>query len=232
MVARFDLGISFNRRRFARFNSIFPTLILLSVCATLLSACVSNLRGDGITDQSVISQIQPGTSTPADVLRLLGQPVHKDISNLPTTDALWNYHAYKQNGVLVQVAISFKDGNVSRIDTFHTYKENNITVTRRLDPVLPSTRGSQPWLGMSVKDLPDDAAQQGITITRIIPNGPAEKAGLKTGDKITHFDSVAVFDSDGLRLRLNRKTSGTRVFFRVIRGSASKEFPLILTSKK
>ena len=67
----------------------------------------------------------------------------------------------------------------------------------------------RPWLGASGQDVTPDIAEAlgldrpaGVVIGEVHPNGPAERAGLQTGDVIVGMDGQPVFDQDALRFRL------------------------------
>ncbi len=61
-----------------------------------------------------------------------------------------------------------------------------------------------PWLGIEVQDLPPslrramrlDASVNGLRVTRVIGDSPAERAGVEVGDVLTSVDGTR-FSSDG-----------------------------------
>src|SRR5687767_6489994 len=57
---------------------------------------------------------------------------------------------------------------------------------RRLDRLTESTTGNYPGLGIEV-----DARSEGITVVAPIPGGPAEAAGIRTGDRIIAVEGVS-----------------------------------------
>ena len=70
------------------------------------------------------------------------------------------------------------------------------------------------WLGMSVR-YEDDV---GVVVEKVIPSGPAFKAGLMEGDVISKFDNIMINDSYKLRNIVGRLKVGKSVQVVVIRG--------------
>lgn len=77
------------------------------------------------------------------------------------------------------------------------------------------------WLGIAMSEdwkgyfgVPN---QDGITIALIVPDGPAGKAGLKVGDKLTKIDSHAIGTEDDVYSYLLKKKPGDQVTLTVKR---------------
>jgi serine protease Do len=88
------------------------------------------------------------------------------------------------------------------------------------------TRG---YLGVRIQDMSPLLAQefnlkndQGALVGDVVPNGPADKAGLKSGDVIEEFNGRKVTDSRHLRLEVAETTPGDRVPVEVLRDGATK----------
>jgi S1-C subfamily serine protease len=82
------------------------------------------------------------------------------------------------------------------------------------------------WLGVNTRDagrLPDHVRAQygippaGALIVRVLPGGPAAKAGLLSGDTVTAVDGVAVADAEGLRAAVAGIQVGRVVKLTVVR---------------
>jgi S1-C subfamily serine protease len=89
--------------------------------------------------------------------------------------------------------------------------------------VIHSGRAS---MGIQVIDIdPNIAAQNqlpvdhGVMIVRVIPNGPAEQAGLKEGDIIVEIDNTPVNNAQQLQDILLKKDVGQTVSVKVYRGN-------------
>lgn len=75
----------------------------------------------------------------------------------------------------------------------------------------------RPWIGLSAQALTQDAAKvlgfekpEGVVVTVIYPGGPADKAGIRTGDVITLIDDHTVTDDPSLRFRVATYPLGKR----------------------
>ncbi|HVO44704.1 MAG TPA: Do family serine endopeptidase [Steroidobacteraceae bacterium] len=78
--------------------------------------------------------------------------------------------------------------------------------------------------GASSQDLTPDLAQalglsmtEGVVIVEVAPGGPAERAGLRRGDVVTHVNGHAVKSSADLRNQVGLLTPGEVVELRVVR---------------
>jgi serine protease Do len=68
--------------------------------------------------------------------------------------------------------------------------------------------------------LPD---QSGAMVTEVLPNTPASKAGLLSGDVIREVDGKPVDNMRQLRLMISQKAPGTKVTLTILRGEAGKQ---------
>jgi serine protease Do len=78
----------------------------------------------------------------------------------------------------------------------------------------PPTPPPQPDLGFQL--APDDKA---CTVSEVVKDSPADKAGLKPGDMITKLDGKEATTAAALREQLGAKKPGDTVTFEVRRGS-------------
>lgn len=74
----------------------------------------------------------------------------------------------------------------------------------------------RPWTGFSGQTVTSDMADSlgldrasGVLVNRVLPGGPAEKAGLKVGDVITAANGIEVRDPSALHYRLATVAMGT-----------------------
>ena len=88
------------------------------------------------------------------------------------------------------------------------------------------TRG---YLGVMIQDVTPALAKQfslkeqkGALIGDVVPKGPAEKAGLKTGDVVLEFNGKPVRDSRQLKLQVARVKPGETVPVKVLRNGSTK----------
>jgi len=79
-------------------------------------------------------------------------------------------------------------------------------------------------------DLPEDTA--GVLVGGVLPNSPAEKAGLQGGDVITEINGKKMADRRNLQLMIAQTPPGTRISLRLLRGQTGhKPAEQTLTAK-
>lgn len=88
------------------------------------------------------------------------------------------------------------------------------------------TRG---YLGVMIQDVTPALAkefglkeQKGALIGDVVPKGPADKAGLKTGDVVLEFNGKPVKDSRNLKLQVARVKPSDSVPVKVLRNGSAK----------
>jgi serine protease Do len=88
------------------------------------------------------------------------------------------------------------------------------------------TRG---YLGVRIQDVTPLLAKEfdlkndkGALLSEIVPNGPADKAGLKDGDVIVEFNGTPVTDSRHLKLEVAGITPGEKVPVEIVRNGSHK----------
>jgi len=92
--------------------------------------------------------------------------------------------------------------------------------------VEPLARKKRGYLGVTVS-----AESGGARVTRVIPNTPAEKSGLRVGDLITHVQGRELFEGAGLPEIIGAIEAGKEVEFRVERGDKFLELKTKLASR-
>jgi Do/DeqQ family serine protease len=98
------------------------------------------------------------------------------------------------------------------------------TAQRVARALISSGRVVRGWLGVSLQPLNDDLAQalgapkgKGVVVARILPGGPAEKAGLLQNDVIMRFGEAAVEDLQQLQRLVGDAPVDRPVTLRVLR---------------
>jgi len=88
------------------------------------------------------------------------------------------------------------------------------------------TRG---WLGVLIQDVTRELAEsfgmgtpRGALVAKVMPNGPAAKAGIKVGDVIVEFDGQQVNDSGSLPPMVGTTGVGRKVPVKVIRNGHTR----------
>ena len=91
------------------------------------------------------------------------------------------------------------------------------------------------WLGVEIQDVSEQLGQyfkvkdgQGVMVTSVIDDSPAEKAGLKAGDVIVKIDGEATAGSADLKQAICAKKAGDAVAVELIRRGKSKNFKVEL----
>ena len=93
---------------------------------------------------------------------------------------------------------------------------------------------SRGWLGIIIQDVTQELAEsfgmskpQGALVAKVLPGGPAEKAGIQTGDIVLEFDGKEVEESSNLPRLVGRSKVGEPSSVKVLRNGK----PLMLKVK-
>ena len=107
-------------------------------------------------------------------------------------------------------------------------------VTRVVDQLKEFGETRRGWLGVRIQDVTKDVADamglakaEGALITDV-PEGPAQEAGLLTGDVIVSFDGVSVADTRGLVRQVGNSPVGAAVRVTVLREGKSQIIKVVL----
>jgi Do/DeqQ family serine protease len=74
----------------------------------------------------------------------------------------------------------------------------------------------------------DIALHQGAVVTQVSSGSPADKAGLKTGDVITHINERPIKDATDVRNRIGLLRIGERVAMRIVREGKEKTLRAVI----
>jgi len=95
------------------------------------------------------------------------------------------------------------------------------------------------WLGVYIQDVDKDAQEawdldtdEGIIISDIVEDSPAEEAGLEQGDVILEFDGKTVTSSSQLTRMIRRTKPDTEVKIEIIRDGESNELTVVLGERE
>jgi serine protease Do len=143
------------------------------------------------------------------------------------------------------------DGEVVGINTAIAGNGQNIgfaipinDVTGLIDTVKTSGKLQRPFIGVVYVPLTNDLAKQyGLSTNRgayiappaisgasdvIVPDSPADHAGLKSGDIITKIDNTAIDERNSLSALVNRHKVGDKVTLSVLRDGKEQKIDLTL----
>lgn len=81
--------------------------------------------------------------------------------------------------------------------------------------------GGRAYLGLSLEDT--TGTERGARVKEVVNGSPAEKAGFKAGDVVTHFDGEAVRSASQLARLVSESPVGRVVGVEVKRGSATQK---------
>lgn len=87
----------------------------------------------------------------------------------------------------------------------------------------------QAYLGISGSTVTSEYVQRfnlpnGVYVSQVTEDSPAEKAGIRANDVITKFDSSNISTMEGLQNKLSQKTSGDKVTITVKRQNANGKY--------
>lgn len=95
-----------------------------------------------------------------------------------------------------------------------------------LEDIVRYGRVTRPWLGVIGIDVSQELARRfnlavasGVLVMRIIPESPAERAGLQSGDVIAGIEDEQLNSMEGLQKQIRTRKAGESASLVVVRGS-------------
>ncbi len=113
------------------------------------------------------------------------------------------------------------------------------TVKFVMEQIIKQGRVVRGWLGVElqeVSDLADPSAlgltePRGVVIVQVLPNSPAERAGLKSQDVILSFNGIPVRNIPHLQSLVGRTPPGTTVQLTILRGGKEMTVPVQIAER-
>lgn len=147
----------------------------------------------------------------------------------------------KAADAVVEMVRHHKAGDKVKVQVMRDGKEQTIEVTlgeklvaAQPMPVLPSPN-RPAFLGVWTHALTAELKKQlgvevekGAVVTDVMPNSPAEKAGLKKDDVITTVNGQAIANPEELRTTVQKLETGKDATLSVLRGKETREFKVHL----
>lgn len=87
----------------------------------------------------------------------------------------------------------------------------------------------RPTIGAALRDAPDG---EGAVVSNVISKSPAEKAGVKKGDKIIRVEDEVMQNSAAVTAAIRKRKAGDSLRFTVESGEETKELTIELTAIK
>lgn len=107
-----------------------------------------------------------------------------------------------------------------------------------LNQLKEKGRVTRGWIGVSVQELTPELAKSfglkepsGVLISSANPGDPADKAGLKAGDIITHFDGKKILELSDLPRTVASTAPGKKVEVKVVRDGKEQTYFVTVGTK-
>ena len=98
-----------------------------------------------------------------------------------------------------------------------------------MESLVENGKVTRGYLGVVIQNVTPDLAHEfnlkenkGALIGDVVPNGPADKAGVKSGDVVTEFNGHPVTDSRRMQLDVASTKPGSTVKMEVLRDGEKK----------
>jgi putative serine protease PepD len=98
------------------------------------------------------------------------------------------------------------------------------------DQLIETGQANHPVFGLTARTIADDSTQDaaGIEVTGVVPDGPAEQAGLLAGDVITELDGDPARSTEQLVLVTLRREAGESIELTYERDGATRTTDVVL----
>jgi serine protease DegS len=107
-----------------------------------------------------------------------------------------------------------------------------------MEQIVQEGRMVRGWIGIAAQEVSPQLAESfglngndGVLVSGVIKNGPAERAGLRAGDVITHIDDVPTDQFDDILNVIAVTPPGTRIRIRGWRGTDPMELDAVVAER-
>jgi putative serine protease PepD len=152
------------------------------------------------------------------------------ISGAIQTDAALNHGnsggpLLDEQGRVVGVAAQIESENGGNVGIGYAVPID--TAKKVVDQIISGGKVQHAYLGVGLGDSRDG----GVALVRIAGGGPADGAGLQTGDILTSVDGKETRTADDVRGAIEARKPGETVEVRVVRGGETKTFRVELGNR-
>jgi len=98
-------------------------------------------------------------------------------------------------------------------------------------------QGKVPWLGISMAPLLEEKKQRGLALAggaviyEVVPNSPAERAGLRRGDVIIYIGNTSIAAPEDVQAVVLHSRVGQELIFKVVRAHVVQEVPVTIGAR-
>jgi serine protease Do len=110
-----------------------------------------------------------------------------------------------------------------------------INLVKEILPQLKSGKVTRGWLGVMIQDITPELAEsfgikqtKGVLIGDVVPDGPADKAGLKRGDIVTAFNGKDLDNAHTLSRHVASTSPNTQVTMQIVRDGKNKDIKVTI----
>jgi serine protease Do len=167
--------------------------------------------------------------------RTLESPTGIPLENLIQTDAAIN--PGNSGGPLCDIS-----GNIIGMNTAIIPYGQGIgfavavnAIKHSIDEILKHGRAIRPWMGVGLAEISRESARQlgipegqGILITAVVPDGPADRAGLRAGDVVSAIGDQRIREFQDLRAAIRNAEVGQTLKLTGYRGNRPLDFEVKL----
>ncbi|MGD8310294.1 MAG: trypsin-like peptidase domain-containing protein [Chromatiales bacterium] len=107
-----------------------------------------------------------------------------------------------------------------------------------MEQIVREGRMVRGWIGITAQDVTPQLAEsfglhdaEGVLVSGVMENGPAERAGLRPGDVITQIDDQPTSQADDILNVIATQTPGSRISVRGWRGNDPIELEAVVTER-
>ncbi|MEW6253299.1 MAG: DegQ family serine endoprotease [Planctomycetota bacterium] len=110
-----------------------------------------------------------------------------------------------------------------------------------MDSIIKTGEVVRGWLGVSIAPLTEDLARtfepplditEGAVVAQVLPNTPAEEAGLKRNDVVTAVNGTPIRESAQLRNMIAAMEPGTKVKLRLLRNGKERDVTVVVGKRE